>query len=133
MATVASAVGRAAAILTGSEVKSTALDMSNTLDGRVTVDLTFTIGSLTNMIVVFYGSADDITYDPLHTGVALMTETLTASAERMYALSLPGVAYFKVGVVGTGTATSSTTAITYRYQRNYLASSQSDGATRLTS
>lgn len=131
MATVTNATGRAAAILTTGEVFGTALDMANTVDGRVTVDLTFTIGSLTNVIVKFYGSADDITYDPLANGIAVLTETLTASAERMYVISAPGVRYFKASVQGTGTVTSSTCAYVYRYQP-YLTTSNLDGAARIT-
>jgi hypothetical protein len=46
MATVTSATGRAAAILTTGEVFGTALDLANTVDGRVTVDLSFTIAHL---------------------------------------------------------------------------------------
>ncbi len=117
MATVTSATGRAADILTTGEVFGTAL--------------TFTIGSLTNVIVKFYGSADDVTYDPLANGIAVLTETLTASAERMYVISAPGVRYFKASVQGTGTVTSSTCAYVYRYQP-YLTSASTDGATRLS-
>lgn len=131
MATVTSATGRAAAILTTGEVFGTALDLANTVDGRVTVDLTFTIGSLTNVIVKFYGSADDVTYDPLANGIAVLTETLTASAERMYVISAPGVRYFKCSVQGTGTVTSSSCAFVYRYQP-YLTTANLDGASRIT-
>jgi hypothetical protein len=133
MATVASSSGRAAAILTNLEVKGTTLDLqTTTADGRVTVDLSFTIGSLTNMIVVFYGSADDITWDPLHNGVALLTETLTATAERMYTISTAGIRYFTVGVTGTDTLTSSSCAFTYRYNRAYQTGTQTDGVLRLS-
>lgn len=130
MATVTSSVGRAAAILTNSEVKSTSLDMQTTADGRVTVDLSFTLGSLTNMIVIFYGSADDITFDPLSDGVIAATVTLTANTERMYTFSLPGIRYFAVGVTGTDTLTSSSCAITYRYNRSYQTARQTDGVLR---
>ncbi len=132
MSTVASAVGRAAAILTNSEVKGTTLDLQNTADGRVTVDLSFTIGSLTNMIVKFYGSADDVTWDQLAgPDGTLPGETLTASAERMYVLDVPGVRYFTVGVVGTDTLTSSSCAFVYRYNRSYMTISQTDGVLRV--
>lgn len=106
MATVTNATGRAAAILTTGEVFGTALDMAN-------------------------GSADDVTYDPIANGIAVLTETLTASAERMYVISAPGVRYFKASVQGTGTVTSSTCAYVYRYQP-YLTTASTDGATRLS-
>ncbi len=133
MATVASTVGRAAAILTTGEVLTTAFDMANTLDGGVTVDMSFTKGSLTNVIMIAYGSADDVTYKPLYSGVTAITETLTADGERLYLLKLPGVRYIKVGVQGTGTVTSSSCTITLRYQRAYLTSAQTDGVQRLSS
>lgn len=132
MATLSSTVGRAAAILTNSEVKGAALDLQTlSVDGRVTVDLTFTLGSLTNMIVRFYGSTDDVTYDPIAVNGAVLGETLTANAERMYVLDLPGVRYFKVGVTGTDTLTSSSCAYTYRYQ-SYLTAAQTDGGLRIS-
>ena len=131
MSTLAATTGRAAAILTNSEVKSTTLDMQTTADGRVTVDLSFTIGSLTNMIVAFYGSADNVTFDQLALpDGTLCGETLTASAERMYVINAP-VRYFAVGVTGTGTLTSSSCAIVYRYMVP-LVSSQTDGVLRLS-
>lgn len=132
MATVASTVVRAAAILTTGEVLSTAFDMANTLDGAVTVDLSFTKGSLDNVIMVSYGSADNVTYKPLHHGVTAVTETLTASGERLYMLKPAGVRYVKVGLQGTGTVTSSSATTTLYYQRAYLTSSQTDGVQRLS-
>ena len=132
MATVSSAAGRAAAILTTGEVFGSALDLQETSDGRVAVDLSFTLGSLTNVIVRFYGSSDDVTYKPIAESGAIVTETLTADAERMYALSLPGVRYFKASVQGTGTVTSSSCAFTYRYSRSYQTASAVDGVLRLT-
>lgn len=132
MSTLSSTVGRAAAILTNSEVLGAALDMQTVAcNGLVTVDLDFTIGSLTNIIVRFYGSSDGVTYKPLADGNGLITETLTASATRMYALSLPGVRYFKASVEGTGTLTSSTCNYTYRYQP-YLTASPTDGSARIS-
>ena len=110
------------------------LDMTNTFDGRVIVDFSFTKGSLTNVKIRFYGSTDDITFDPLHNELgAEMIETLTADGERMYALSLPGVRHFRATVQGNGTVASSLADFTYRYNRNYLSSSQTDGVTRLSS
>jgi hypothetical protein len=81
--------------------------------------------------VRFYGSADDATYDPLANGIAQLTEVLTASAERMYVISAPGVRYFKCSVQGSGTVTSSSCAFVYRYQP-YLTTANLDGASRIT-
>lgn len=113
-----SQVGRAAAILTTSEVAGTTLDLAQCKDHRVSVDLSFTIGSLTNVIVSFYGSMDGTTFDPIYNGVTAMTETLTASGERCYVMPpLVGWKKFRVSVQGTGIVTSSTANFTYRFDR----------------
>ncbi len=113
-----SKVGRAAAILTTAEVAATALDLNDSFGANVSVDLSFTLGSLTNVIVKFYASSDGVTYKPIAIGGVVMTETLTASAERCYVLpSLAGWKYFRASVQGTGTVTGSSATITYRYQK----------------
>lgn len=129
MASFSSTVGRAAAILTTGEVDGAVLDLDDSPDGAVTVDFTFTIGSLTNVIVRFYGSPDNSAWKPLYSGATAVTETLTASGDRHYAVRAPGVRYFKVSVQGTGTVTSSTCAFTYRYQA-YPSTSNIDGLPR---
>lgn len=113
-----SRIGRTAAILTTSEVAATALDVNETFGANVSVDLSFTIGSLTNVIVRFYASTDGVTYKSIAVGGVEMAETLTASAERCYVLpSLAGWKYIRASVQGTGTVTGSSAAIVYRYQR----------------
>jgi hypothetical protein len=113
-----SVAARAAAILTTSEVAATALDLNDTFGANVTVDLSFTIGSLTNVIARFYASSDGVTYKPIAIGGTVMTETITASAQRCYVMpSLAGWKYFRVSLQGTGTVTSSSAAVTYRYQK----------------
>jgi hypothetical protein len=130
MASTATATGRAAAILTTGEVDGAVLDLSASFDGGVSVELDFTLGSLTNGIVRFYGSDDNSTWRPLHNGAAALTETITANATRCYVMRLPGIRYFKVSIQGTGTVTSSSAAFTYRYQP-YLTSTNTDGAPRI--
>ncbi len=111
-------VGRSAAILTTGEVAGATFDLNNAWGSQVTVDLSFTIGSLTNVVVRFYASMDGTTFDPISLGSTLMTETLTASAERCYVMPpLSGWKNFRVSLQGTGTATSSTANFTYRYLR----------------
>lgn len=130
MATLGSTTGRAAAILTTGEVDGATLDLQTaTFDGAVTVDFTFTIGSLTNVIVRFYGSPDNSAWKALYSGPTAITETLTASGDRHYVVRAPGLRYFKVSVQGTGTVTSSTCAFTYRYQ-TFAATTNTDGAQR---
>lgn len=109
-------VARSAAILTTGEVSATALDLNKAWGGIVTVDLDFTIGSLTNVIVRFYASSDGTTYKPISTGTTTLTETITATATRTYALpSLAGWKFFKVTLQGTGTTTSSSATVSYRW------------------
>lgn len=111
-------VGRSAAILTTGEVAGATFDLNNAWGSQVTVDLSFTLGSLTNVVVRFYASMDGTTFDPISLGSTLMTETLTASTERCYVMpALPGWKNFRVSLQGTGTTTSSTANFTYRYLR----------------
>ncbi len=133
MATLSSSVGRAAAILTTGEVNATTIDLQTvTMDCAVTVEFLFTLGSLTNGIIRFYGSADNVTYYPIYIGVTAMTETLTADGNRLYVMpKLAGVRYLRPSVQGTGTVTSSSAAITYRYQP-YMTASQTDGGQRIS-
>ena len=114
-----SQVARSAAILTTGEVAASAFDLNNAFNSQVTVDLSFTIGSLTNVIVRFYASMDGVTYDPIAVnGGTVMTETLTASAERCYVIPpLSGWKNFRISLQGTGTVTSSTANASYRYLR----------------
>lgn len=111
--------GRSAAILTTGEVAGTSFDLNNAWGSMLTVDLSFTIGSLTNVTVKFYASTDNSTFDPIAVnGGTLMQEVLTASAERCYVVpSLAGWKYFRVTMQGSGTTTSSTANYTYRYLR----------------
>lgn len=110
-------IGRAAAILTTGEVAGAAFDLNNSWGSHVSVDLSFTIGSLTNIIVKAYASMDGTTYDPItdYSGAA-WSRTETASVERCYSIpAVPGWKFFRVTVQGTGTVTSSTCTFTYRY------------------
>lgn len=113
-----SLAARAAAILTTGEVAATALDLNEAWGSRVSVFLDFTIGSLTNVVVRFYVSMDGTTYYPIAAGSAVMTETVSATATRAYAPEgLVGWKWFRVSLQGTGTVTSSTATLTYRYLR----------------
>lgn len=113
-----SLAARAPAILTTGEVAATALDLNEAWGSHVTVFLDFTIGSLTNVVVRFYVSMDGTNYYPIAAGSAVMTETVTATATRCYApASLAGWKWFRASVQGTGTVTSSSATLTYRYLR----------------
>lgn len=109
-------IGRAAAILTTAEVAGASLDLNTTYASQVTVDFAFTIGSLTNVTVRFYASMDGSTFVPVAANGAVVSETVTASATRVYAMPhLSGWKFFRASVQGSGTVTSSSCAYTYRY------------------
>ena len=109
-------LGRAAAILTTAEVAGASLDLNSAYAAAVTVDLDFTLGSLTNVVVRFYASMDGGTWKPINLGQGLLTETLTASASRAYVIPhLAGWKSFVASVQGTGTPTGSSVNVTYRY------------------
>ncbi len=111
-------VGRASAVLTTAEVAGAALNLGQVKDKILSVDTSFTIGSLTNVILTFYASFDGTNYDVITNGVTAMTETLTASAERCYIVGpLTGYKWFRVSATGTGTVTNSLCAITYRFEK----------------
>lgn len=107
---------RAAAILTTSEVAGATLDLNLAFNSQVTVDLSFTKGSLTNVVVKFYVSADGVTWKSVTVSGAVMTETITADAERAFVMpALSGWKFFRASLTGTGTVTSSTATLFYRY------------------
>jgi hypothetical protein len=130
MATAGSAAGRTAAILTNAEVFGTDCDMSAALDGRVTVDFSLTIGSLTSCTVKAYaGSAASPTDLVWQSGIQ-QVYSLTANTEAAIVFDVPGCRYFRLSVEGVGTATNSTCNFTYRYQ-DYQATTQANGAQRI--
>jgi hypothetical protein len=116
-----SLVARAAAILTNAEVAATRIDLNECWGGQVSVQVDFTIGSLTNVILKGYVSDDGTTYRLVSAEVAVptaMTATLTATATPVLVFSgLGGWKYFRVSAEGTGTVTSSSLALKYRYLR----------------
>lgn len=111
-------VGRAAAILTTGEVAGATMDLNEAWGSKVSCQLDFTIGSLTNVTVRFYASMDGTNWYPIAAGSALMSEVVTASAVRCYVPApLVGWKFFRASVQGSGTVTSSSATLTYRYLR----------------
>lgn len=111
-------VARAAAILTNAEVKATSIDLNETWAGQLNVQLDFTKGSLTNIILVHYVSMDGTNWYNLSSGTAVLGETITANATRAIQIHITGGwKFYATAVTGTGTLTSSSATITYRYLR----------------
>lgn len=116
-----SLAARASAVLTLAEVAATRLDINNAqVAGNVLVDIDFTIGMLTNVILKAYVSQDGVTYRQLREGAGATqySVTLTASSTDCWSIKLPsGAKFFRVTAIGSGTVTNSLLALTYRYQR----------------
>lgn len=113
-----SKVARAAAILTNGEVAALDLDLNDAWGARVNVQLDFTLGSLTNVIVKHYVSMDGTNYYVISSGTAAQTETITATAVRGITIpDLVGWKFYRTSLTGTGTLTSSSATLTYRYLR----------------
>lgn len=106
---------RDAAILTTGEVAAARLSLSNPHESEFLVDLSFTLGSLTNVVLRFYVSADGSTWSAIGDIAGNVSYTLTADTERCFMIKAPGVTFFRASVQGTGTVTSSSARILYRY------------------
>lgn len=136
MATTTTVAARTTALLTGNGTVDYGadLDMGLTLDGVVTIEITGTKGNLTNIISTYYDGAGATPTNPISTGTAVVTETITdASWVRSVTLQTKA-AYFRVGVAGTGAdASSSDAVINYYYQPNALGVAVVDGAQKITS
>lgn len=105
-------VARASAVLTTSLVGATAFVANKAADGRLTVKIDFTKGSLTNVILTPQVSDDNSTwYDVTDPG----TLTLTADGTKSMTFPINGWKWARVGATGTGTVTSSLLALSYRW------------------
>lgn len=110
-------IARAAAILTTGEVAAAAVQLQNTHGAEVSVAIDFTLGSLTNCTFRFYGSVDGTNWDRLFVGGTASNVVLTASDDIAVLLSAPGYKFFRASAQGSGTTTSSSATITYRWLR----------------
>jgi len=136
MASRTTVAARTTAVLTGSGTADYAadLDMNSTLDGTVTVEITGTKGSLTDIIIGFHAGPAATPTNVVGTGAAVLTETITdASWTRVVTLKCHE-RYFRVSVTGTGTNTGSDAVINYYYQPKSGAQSTSiqDGVLSIT-
>lgn len=111
-------VARAAAVLTTSEVAAASFILNEAWASTVTVDVDFTVGSLTKATMRFYVSADGTNWHPVAVAGEPVTEDLSADAKRCYAFpSLAGWRFFRASIQGDGTVTGSSATIAYRYLR----------------
>lgn len=114
-------IGRASAVLTTGEVAAASLDLNRAYASVVTAEASFTIGSLTNVILRAYGSVDGTNWFPIYdfSGAGVLWErTWTGSLDGLFTFpSLAGWKFFRMSAQGTGTVTSSLLDLTYRYLR----------------
>ena len=111
---------RAAAILTLTEVAAAKLDLNETFMSSAAIDVAFTLGSLTNVVLRFLASMDGTAWDTVYVpaGTGPLVVTLTASGDVAIAVPLlPGYKFFRVTAQGTGVVTGSSLALAYRYLR----------------
>jgi hypothetical protein len=130
MATATTLAARTTAQLTGNGTADYAsdLDMNLTLDGEVTVEITGTKGSLTNIITSYHAGPSASPTGVIASGTAVQTETITdASWTRVVTLPVRA-RYFRVAVTGTGADPSSSDAvINYYYSANAITDGLVDG------
>jgi len=130
MATAGSAAGRTAAILTTGEVFGTDCDLSASLDGKCTVDFSFTLGSLTSVTVKAYAGSAATPTDQVYLNGLKAEYSFTANTEAALVFDVPGCRYFRISVQGVGTVTSSECAFVYRYN-DYETTSRTAGEIRI--
>jgi len=131
MATAGSVTGRASAILTTGEVYGADCDLSAALDGKVTVDFSLTIGSLTSVTVKAYAGSAATPTDAVYTNAGLKyQQSLTGNTECAMTFDVPGCRYFRISVQGVGTVTNSLCAFTYRYN-DYETTTRTAGQIRV--
>lgn len=112
-------VGRAAAILTTAEVAGAKIDLNDAFKSEVSLQVDFTLGSLTNAIVRVYVSMDGVNFYQLQGASAAAPVAITYTASQLAAIAFDciGWKFFRATIQGTGTVTSSSATLTYRYLR----------------
>lgn len=91
-----------------------AMQVENSIDGWISVDVVAVLGSLTNYTITPQVSDDGSTWRTLTDPGAL--GPLTASQNSGFACNCKGWKFFRVSLSSTGTTTGSSAAVNYRYQ-----------------
>lgn len=110
---------RASAILTTSDVLTSAFSCGKARGGFVNIIIDFTKGSLTSADFTFYVSDNSDGSSPveLFDLAGNTTYNQTASIKAMYTAFVAGYLYLFVAVKGTGTLTSSLAKVDIGYDR----------------
>lgn len=107
---------RAAAILTTGAVDASIFTLPKAWAERLAVDMRFTLGSLTNCTFAFYvADKDQTAWIPIESAGGNVSWVPTASGNRSVVIEAPGWSFFKVTCQGSGTVTSSSATVYYRW------------------
>jgi hypothetical protein len=107
---------RSAAILTTGAVNGTDFVVNKAWASKFSLDIRFTLGSLTNVTLLWYVSMDQSTYVPVESlSGGVVTLVPTASVTKSMPFDCSGWSYFRVSAQGSGTTTSSSLTLTARY------------------
>lgn len=106
---------RAAAILTTGAVSASTFILNRAWGSKLCVDIRFTLGSLTNCTFAYYVSMDESTWVPVADSGGNLTYVPDANATKTVLIEAPGWSYFKTTAQGSGTTTSSSATIYYRW------------------
>jgi len=130
MATAATVVGRAAAILTNAEVQGATVDLSDALGDTVAIDLTITIASLTNLILKIYAGPATAPTDTLSADGVVALYNFTADTETSIVVPFGGNKFLRASVEGVGTLAASSCAFGYTYN-DYETTAKVDGVDQI--
>ena len=107
---------RAAAILTTGVVNNTDFTVNRAWGSKFSLDIRFTLGSLTNVTLLYYVSMDQSTYVPIETlNSGVVTLVPTGDITKVVNFDASGWQYFRCSAQGSGTVTSSSLTLTARY------------------
>jgi len=130
----ASSVGRAAGSIATVTVGATALDLRNTMDGKVTCELSVTCATVTAIEWYAYVSRTVSAADiQLFNARLPMEGSVTGTRTQALSLDASGYRYLRIiasTVTGGATGATDSVAVTYCYN-DYMASASADGVLRL--
>jgi hypothetical protein len=131
MAFTGTSAGRTAAVLTNGEVYGTVVDLQSAMDGKVAVDLTFTIDTLTSVTWRMAVGPTNTPTETLWVNGLAMTGSLTASTEAKMVFDCAGYRYARFALTGVGAVGASSAAFDYDYN-DYEATTRELGEVRIS-
>jgi len=126
----ATAVGRAILETTNGEVAGADLDMRNSLDGNVTVEVILAMGALTTATIRLYAGPAAAPTSPLAVNGVIQEYVMNAAATVQYTVPVAGLRYFRASVEGDAGFAGSFCTINY-YYNDYRLTTLQDGSPRV--